>query len=435
MNAEQHIERDLPTILDDLATGPYPEYIDDVLIATAAVRQRRAWALLERWFPMDFAARPVPAPMVPWRQFGVAALLILLLAIPLAMYVGSRPARPLPFGVATNGLVAYAFQGDIYAADPVSGRPRRLTDGPDLDRDPLFSPDGTRIGFLRESNIDGRYGYDIAVMAADGSGLRVITQEPIIGLDFVDWAPDSARLAVVVARAPDPTRLLMFDATRTAAPRIVAEGLAPGSVAFRPPDGAQILFRRQDYASIGLYVIDADGSGERPLIEPHVASSVKDLVGARWSPDGSQVAFVSAPGCCGNDPRVFIVNADGSGLGRLVQEPGGVGIQVGSSTDVNPVWSPDGTRIAVERREWVADVGWVVQPIGIVRVSDGVVIDASRDPATRGMHFGWAPDGSSIVTLPVGKAVRPQLIQVDRATSTELDFVTDSALSWQRLAP
>lgn len=435
MNAEQRIERDLPTILDGLATGPYPEYIDDVLIATAAAHQRRAWALLERWFPMDFAARPVPAPMVPWRQFGVAALLIVLLAIPLAMYVGSRPARPLPFGVATNGLVAYAFQGDIYTADPVSGRPRRLTDGMDFDRDPLFSPDGTRIGFLRESNIDGHYGYDIAVMAADGSGLRVITQEPIAGLDFIDWAPDSARLAVVIARAPDPTRLLIFDATRTAAPRIVAEGLAPGSVAFRPPDGAQILFRRQDYASIGLYVIDADGSGERPLIEPHIASSVKDLVGARWSPDGSQVAFVNAPGCCGNDPRVFIVNADGSGLRRLVQEPGGVGIQVGESTDVNPVWSPDGTRIAVERREWVADVGWVVQPIGIVRVSDGVVIDASRDPAARGMPFGWAPDGSSIVTLPNGKGVRPQLIQVDRATSTELDFVTDTALSWQRLAP
>jgi hypothetical protein len=70
-----------------------------------------------------------------------------------------------------------------------------------------------------------------------------------------------------------------------------------------------------------------------------------------------------------------------------------------------------------------------------VRVSDGVVIDAGSEPATRGMSFGWAPDGSSIVVMPVGKGVRPRLVTLDRGTSTELDFVTDTALSWQRLAP
>jgi hypothetical protein len=51
------------------------------------------------------------------------------------------------------------------------------------------------------------------------------------------------------------------------------------------------------------------------------------------------------------------------------------------------------------------------------------------------MSFGWAPDGSSIVVMPVGKGVRPRLVTLDRGTSTELDFVTDPALSWQRLAP
>jgi hypothetical protein len=51
------------------------------------------------------------------------------------------------------------------------------------------------------------------------------------------------------------------------------------------------------------------------------------------------------------------------------------------------------------------------------------------------MSVGWTPDGSSIVTMPIGKGVRPRLVTLDRATSTELDFVTDSALSWQRLAP
>jgi hypothetical protein len=48
MTTERRLERDLPEIQGDLAVGPYPDYIDDVLALTAQRRQRAAWTFPER---------------------------------------------------------------------------------------------------------------------------------------------------------------------------------------------------------------------------------------------------------------------------------------------------------------------------------------------------------------------------------------------------
>jgi hypothetical protein len=108
MTTEQRLERDLPSYLGDIAMGPYPEYIDDVLSITANRRQRPGWTFPERWLPMDIATTKVPATRMPWRQLGVLALLLILVAGALAVYVGSQQQTdPLPpaFGPAANGNI------------------------------------------------------------------------------------------------------------------------------------------------------------------------------------------------------------------------------------------------------------------------------------------------------------------------------------------
>lgn len=434
MTTMTRLERDLPQILDELAVGPYPEYVEEILAETATRRQRPGWADAERWLSMEIATRPVTTGPFPWRQLGTFGLLGMLLIASLGIYAGSRPRPPAPFGIAANGLVVYAAAGDIYLADPNGWGSRRLTDSTDRDGRPSFSPDGTRIAFLRETVVDGRYGHDVMVMSADGSRLRAADPEPIIGIDTVAWAPDSRSLVVVVARAPDPTKLLLLDAISTAEPRVLADGLAPGAVDFQPPSGDRILVRRQGYAAMGLFVVNADGSGERALFE-ETGSSIKDLIDGRWSPDGSTVAFVRNPGCCGRDSRVFLINADGSGLRGLVEDPIDFTHRPGSWTEANPRWSPDGSRIAVQRWKMDESWQWIAQPIGIVDVADGTMVDGGAMTFAEGLTFDWSPDGRSILVRPDGKTEPAVLIDAVTGVSTDIELAADSQPSWQRLAP
>ena len=96
MTTPTRIERSLPTILGDLAAGPTPDYIDDVLATTARKRQRPGWTFPERWIPMaEVSSRTTFAPRLPWRTLAVALLIALLIAGAVASSAhvrrGSRP--------------------------------------------------------------------------------------------------------------------------------------------------------------------------------------------------------------------------------------------------------------------------------------------------------------------------------------------------------
>jgi hypothetical protein len=62
----------------------------------------------------------------------------------------------------------------------------QLTTGPADDRNPAWSPDGTKIAFMRDG--------DIWVMNADGSGLVQLTTDPVYE-DDPAWSPDGTKIA------------------------------------------------------------------------------------------------------------------------------------------------------------------------------------------------------------------------------------------------
>jgi WD40 repeat protein len=108
---------------------------------------------------------------------------------------------------------------------------------------------------------------------------------------------------------------------------------------------------------------------------------------ARWSPDGSRIAFTS--GRSGN-ARTWIVNADGTGARQLTT--------FRDTSAFFPQWSPDGRRIAV-----IAGV-----PFGgrtyIIDAADrpGAVLDTlplpAGEPALRFRPWSWSRDGKRLVS-------------------------------------
>jgi hypothetical protein len=132
-------ERQLPVLLDELAQPRTPYYVDDLHGLAARTRQRPAWTFIERWLPMvDIARQPLVTPRIPLRTVGLGLLIVgLLLAALAALVVGSRQNLPAPFGLARSGVVAYAQDGDIYTADPLTGAAKAVVTGPEQDDAPI----------------------------------------------------------------------------------------------------------------------------------------------------------------------------------------------------------------------------------------------------------------------------------------------------------
>jgi Tol biopolymer transport system component len=103
------------------------------------------------------------------------------------------------------------------------------------------------------------------------------------------------------------------------------------------PDGSRVTFAAFDRSSrrTGLFVVNADGSGLRQVTPSGIGA-----LSAQWSPNGALVAFTS---CCGL-PQAWVVHPNGTGL-RQVTPP------VGRVVFWTPVWSPDSTKLLLNRQD------------------------------------------------------------------------------------
>ena len=444
MTADSRFERHLPEILEDLYLGPTPDYRNEVLATAARTRQRPSWTFAGRWLPMaDIASRPAFAPRVPLRTIGMALLIIALVVAAAALVIGSRQTKvPPPFGLARNGLIAYARGGDIFTVDPVSGTEVAIVAGPEADSDPVFSPDGTHVAFSRANPQDGSPAKDIVVVAADGSNPIRVTPKPIPdGPARFEWGPDSHSLLV---GAPDDSAIWLFDTRASGTPRTVATDATAYLSPFRPPDGSSILISRSTDFGSQVILLDLATSRETILA---TGGSENDFGAARWSPDGSQVVYNNSPADDGASQRLFIVDADGTGT-RQITDASGVWF------DIDATWSPDGKWIAFTRYERASDGTWDIRPTGIYSIADRTVKDAgplprqvraklpSPDDSTaslgEGFLFEWAPDGTSLIAFESEAPGYPILINPSDGTWKELGQLTQPGMpiqAWQRQAP
>jgi hypothetical protein len=106
MTSNRTFGQDLSAWLHDDAAGHVPDHLPEVLVRTAATRQRQWWSSPERWLPMTsttFSGR-IAAPRPVLVLLVIAALLAALVG--LAAFVGSQRDRPIIHsGLAGNGRI------------------------------------------------------------------------------------------------------------------------------------------------------------------------------------------------------------------------------------------------------------------------------------------------------------------------------------------
>jgi hypothetical protein len=138
------------------------------------------------------------------------------------------------------------------------------------------------------------------------------------------------------------------------------------------PDGMKIALDRSVGGNVDVWVMNADGSGLTQLTNDPAA----DFLPA-WSPDGAQLAFVAARD--GNN-EIYRMKTDGTDQVRLTNS---------GPADTQPDWSPDGSRIAA-----VSGGIYTMKPDGTDQQFLTSGTGPSWNPESYGLAYTYANPGN-----------------------------------------
>ena len=408
-------------LADWLRDGPDQgprEGLERALAAARQVSQRPAWAIPERWLPMQLTMQRAPT-MRPVLLLATVALLIMAL-LGAAILIGSQRRLPEPFGPARNGAIAFVRDGDLFIADGLAGASRPLVSGAERDVAPAFSQQGDRIAFIR--TVDE--GIALMTVRPDGTELRTLATFP--SFDGLSWSPDGRTLLITYTTGGINGFQLAVVNGDGSGFRNLEVGRAADWGSWRP-GGRHIAFRGQlGDGTSAAFIAHADGTNVRRL--PIQTSALTDFEGLRWSPDGTHLSFMSdgrLGGATGWQIGVAEIDAEGdlAAHHRLKFDPD-------SGDEMLPTWSPDSTQLA-----FILEKGGIYQ-IAMAR-PDGTGLRpvGPRIHDRNGFGYAWSPDGQTLlIRARSNGAVSLWSVDVASGDATELDAPTDTIPTWQRLA-
>lgn len=412
--------------------------------APRSVRAQAAW----RWawaalLPIGFAAG-----YLGWRAWGPAEPLEELRAETLT----TLPGRELYPSLSPDGThVVFTWTGsqenntDIYRQQIGAGSPLRLTSDPRSDYNPVWSPDGRWIAFLRGDPATplARSDRELRLVAPLGGQERkladVRVQEITVDPAYLAWCPDSTCVIVTDSGGegkPDALFVISVETgdkrQLTTPPSAVLADTDP-SVS---PDGKSLSFlRRTTWASGALHVLllrnDMTAAGKAT----HVPLPRLHPDNAAWLSNGEEILFSTAPAVGGgglwrvratgdgSPARLPFVGEDGmmpsfsraepgrparlvyvrsatdeniwrvatSGPGVAASSPAAVAI-ASTKADMHPQISPDGRRVAFTSTRSGAWEIWSSDLDG----ANAVQISSLKAPTGTGAPH-WSPDGRQIV--------------------------------------
>jgi WD40 repeat protein len=291
---------------------------------------------------------------------GAAVLLLVRAWRPGGPVPADRPADRAPaasFGQ-VRGWIAYGSdKSGIWAVDPAK---------PDSQDDPVvlsprggkpvaWSSDGSKLLILRQSP----EGTNLFVLDAEGSETRLTEAHANAYITGGSFSPDGTqvvygisggdtRRGIYVVSSEGGSSKLLLAATRRFVPAL---GESVRTYLYNPafsPDGTQIAyFDGMGDHSHTLWVMNADGSDRRLLVENEVTRRSGHEFGLVWSPDGQRLAFHLRV----NRGGIYTVRADGTGFTLVAPDEIEHGFPIAAEDfrAMPPQWSPDGSRIAFVR--------------------------------------------------------------------------------------
>jgi eukaryotic-like serine/threonine-protein kinase len=175
--------------------------------------------------------------------------------------------------------LAIAIGGGIWVRDLIRGTASRVTSGP-ADCCPIWSPDGTRIGF--------RHGVqDLGFISASGTGSVTVVLQNGAPNTPTQWTPDGAAIIFqTTGRNRVDSMLLPLAEPRTAKP--LQQSPFNDEQAQVSPDGRWIAFTSDESGRPEVYVQDY------PALKEKFPVSTDGGADPQWRRDGAELFFLAA---------------------------------------------------------------------------------------------------------------------------------------------
>ncbi|HLF25273.1 MAG TPA: hypothetical protein VJG32_02960 [Anaerolineae bacterium] len=258
---------------------------------------------------------------------------------------------------------------DICIIQPDGTGWQRLTSDEGNDHEPTWSLDGREIAFI--SNRSGRS--EVYVMPANGGNQRRLT---FVGgvRDELAWSPDGHFIAYTAEQ--DTPQVYKVDIRS-----LQVTQLTTVSRNFNPqwsPDNSTIAFVSDRDGNFEIYVMHADGTGQRNITNDPAYDE-----NPAWVPDSAHLTFERARSNF-NDKEIYTISTVEPNIQSTLTQ--------NTADGLGPVWSPNGKYLA-----FVSDrPGSAPYAVFVASASQGQWIETRVANRNTLLRLTWSPDSSKI---------------------------------------
>jgi Tol biopolymer transport system component len=285
------------------------------------------------------------------RRLTTLGVAVVAIAAVTALTAGSAAAKPRGVNgkIVTNSDNLVTGEEQVYTVDPDATDEQLTYNNSEVTQ---WSPDGTRVVLVTQLEPSQLLLFNVDDSSSVYFGLP-FDRYPGLALFCGVWSPNGARLACEGFGQTDPSLNGVYTLRSSDGgdlQRVTSDPNGDDAPSDYSPNGNRLVITRANETTYELDTVKLDGSGMKRITPDGMDFNFGN---GSWSPQGNEITFSAHVPNGDFHSSVWVVHFNGTGL-RQLPIAGPCGGPFGDPTTwgcFNPVWSPDGRKIAIGRSQ------------------------------------------------------------------------------------